>query len=143
VPCLIARKDISARLIESKVKKCRFLAEAAKLLGLNERVEIVNRQFEETDPGDAEIATCRALDKFIIRIPKLLKWAKGRKLILFGGPSLEKRLQELEISYVPKHRTSSAPPQDRLEQIPKAAFSLLLPRSDPADVQVQVNPPNE
>jgi 16S rRNA (guanine527-N7)-methyltransferase len=102
IPCLIARTDLTARLIESKEKKCRFLIETAERLGLTERVTIINRQFEEAESGDAEIITCRALDRFVPKLPRLLKWAKGRKLILFGGPTLEKKLQELKTSYVHK-----------------------------------------
>src|SRR5688500_18436766 len=75
IPCLLARDDLRAILIESKEKKAKFLELAAAKLDLETRVQIINRQFEETDPGDAEFVTCRALDKFTGKLPRLIKWA--------------------------------------------------------------------
>lgn len=88
IPCLLVREDISARMIESKEKKIKYLEKAAIRLGIAGRTELIDRQFEETVPGNATIITCRALDKFVGKLPKMLKWSKGRKLLLFGGPSL-------------------------------------------------------
>jgi 16S rRNA (guanine527-N7)-methyltransferase len=92
IPCLLAREDLSAILIESKQKKAGFLDEALIVLGLKQRAKVVNRQFEETVPGESDHVTCRALDKFTQKLPKLLKWTGGRKLLLFGGPSLRQAL---------------------------------------------------
>lgn len=88
IPCLLVREDLKGRLIESKEKKAKYLETVVEALGLQDRVVIINRQFEEAEPGDAETVVCRALDKFSEKLPKMLKWSKGRKLLLFGGPNL-------------------------------------------------------
>jgi len=99
---LLGREDLSAVLIESKEKKARFLAHAAHTLGLSGRVEIVNRQFEELDPGKCEFVACRALDRFTEKLPRLLKWAKRRRVLLFGGPNLAVALEKLQIKFEQK-----------------------------------------
>lgn len=94
VPCLIVRTDLTAYLIESKEKKARFLELAVRELGLSNRALIVNKQFEEASPGDADYVTCRALDKFTEKVPRLIRWARGRRLLLFGGPTLAHALEQ-------------------------------------------------
>ena len=93
-PCLLVRNDLSATLIESKEKKANYLAAASESLGIESRVSIVNRQFEEADPENVDVVTCRALDKFTQKLPKLVKWSKGRKMLLFGGPGLREALEK-------------------------------------------------
>lgn len=93
IPCLLLRKDLNAMLIESKEKKTKFLYDAIKNLGLNDKAEIVNRQFEEADPADCLFVTCRALDKFTEKLPRLIKWSGKRRMLLFGGPTLGEKLQ--------------------------------------------------
>jgi len=97
MPCLLAREDLTAILIESKVKKARFLTEAVSDLRLSSRAVVVNRQFEETDLGDAGYVTCRALDKFTEKLPRLVKWAGGRTMLLFGGHSLREAIQSAKL----------------------------------------------
>jgi 16S rRNA (guanine(527)-N(7))-methyltransferase RsmG len=92
IPCLLVRKDLKAVLIESKEKKAKFLELAVDKLNIADRVEIINRQFEETFPGDAQFVTCRALDKFTEKLPRLLKWSKSRAILLFGGENLRESL---------------------------------------------------
>ncbi len=94
IPCLIVRSDLKATLIESKEKKAKFLESALIILELSDRAKVVNKQFEETGPDDAEFITCRALDKFSQKLPRLLKWAKGWRILFFGGPSLGDSLRE-------------------------------------------------
>lgn len=89
IPCLIVRDDLKAVLIESKIKKSVFLENAIKILKIKNRARVVNRQFEEADPAGTSLVTCRALDKFSEKLPRLAKWSKGRPLLLFGGPSLK------------------------------------------------------
>jgi 16S rRNA (guanine(527)-N(7))-methyltransferase RsmG len=99
IPCLLVRKDISALLIESKIKKAEYLTEAAGVLGIAGRVRVENRQFEEvTDTGFSAV-TCRALDKFTEKLPRLVKWSRGRPLLLFGGPTLEEALNREKIRF--------------------------------------------
>jgi 16S rRNA (guanine527-N7)-methyltransferase len=99
IPCLLVRDDLRAILIESKEKKASFLNEAVTKLSLNERAKIVNRQFAEADLGNSEFITCRALDKFVDVLPKLIKWSGGRKLLLYGGPTLGQALQLARVPY--------------------------------------------
>jgi 16S rRNA (guanine527-N7)-methyltransferase len=94
IPCLLVREDLRAVLIESKEKKSNFLETAASNLGIQERVEIISRQFEEVTAGTFEYVTCRALDKFANKLPRLLKWSGRRKLLLFGGNNLRDKLQQ-------------------------------------------------
>jgi 16S rRNA (guanine527-N7)-methyltransferase len=99
IPCLLVRDDLKAVLIESKEKKAKFLESAVEDLGLSDRAAIINRQFEEADPADCEFVTCRALDKFTEKLPRLLKWSKKRRLLLFGGDNLRKALQKQGLTF--------------------------------------------
>jgi 16S rRNA (guanine(527)-N(7))-methyltransferase RsmG len=99
LPCLIARKDLSAVLIESKEKKAVFLELAANELGLSDRVTVIDRQFEEVKEKDFSLVTCRALDKFTDKLPRLLKWGKGKSFALFGGPTLREALNKNRVKF--------------------------------------------
>ena len=94
IPCLLVRDGLTAVLIESKEKKTKFLDTAIESLGLTARVRIVNSQFEEADLGNCEYVTCRALDKFTEKLPRLLKWSRNRDLLFFGGNNLAVALQK-------------------------------------------------
>ena len=100
IPCLLAREDLRGVLIESKIKKAKFLGEVLAKLTLSERARIFNRQFEEVElTGDVRHVTCRALDKFTERLPRLLKWSKNRRLLFFGGVSLAGALQKHKVKF--------------------------------------------
>lgn len=98
IPCLLVRDDLSVVLIETKEKKAKFLETAVEQLSLGSRARVVNRQFEETDIADRSFVTCRALDKFTERLPRLLRWAKGTTLVLFGGPKLGLGLEKSRLN---------------------------------------------
>ena len=102
IPCLLVRDDLRAVLIESKEKKTKFLDSAIVTLGLSKRSSIVNRQFEEADPGNCEFVTCRALDKFTEKLPRLMKWAVNRQLLLFGGENLKTALEDQKTVFTQK-----------------------------------------
>ena len=97
IPCLVARDDLGAVLIESKEKKTNFLREVIDALEV--KAEVINRQFSEIEPPNVEYIVCRALDRFVNNLPRLLKWAKKRKLLLFGGPTLMAELDKLGRKY--------------------------------------------
>lgn len=87
IPCLIARPDLDATLIESSQKKAVFLREALKEVG--RKATIIARRFEEIEAPDVEFVTSRALDQFAAKIPVLLDWVPdGCTLLLFGGEKL-------------------------------------------------------
>ena len=99
VPCLIARKDLRGFLIESKLKKASFLREVLAECNLEDRAEILNRQFEELEKPDVNFITCRALDKFIEKLPKILKWSKDCSLLFFGGNNLGENLEKRGVKF--------------------------------------------
>jgi 16S rRNA (guanine527-N7)-methyltransferase len=102
VPCLLVREDLQAVLIEAKLKKADFLQNAAEKCGLSKRVEIINRQFEEIPKPDVSFVTCRALDKFTAKLPKLLKWSQDSSLLFFGGPNLREALKKHGLEFSEK-----------------------------------------
>lgn len=102
IPCLIAREKLRGVLIESKLKKANFLQKVLAECNLKNRVEIINRQFEEVAKPDVSYVLCRALDKFTKKLPKLLKWSKGSFLLFFGGNSLCEELDKLKTNYTEK-----------------------------------------
>ena len=98
IPCLITRSDLHATLIESSQKKSVFLQEASNQLKLNGVV--VARPFEEVEPPPVSFVTCRALDRFIDNIPKLVDWAPaGSTLLLYGGETLREALQKAGVKF--------------------------------------------
>jgi 16S rRNA (guanine(527)-N(7))-methyltransferase RsmG len=99
VPCLLAREDLYGFLIESKIKKAKFLEEALSALNLSSRARILNRQFEELEKPNAAFVTCRALDKFVPKLPRILKWSRGGSLLLFGGNSLGAALEKQNVKF--------------------------------------------
>lgn len=88
IPCLIVRRDLFGYLIESKQKKAVFVENVVTRCNLSDRAEVINRQFAEVQRPDASFVTCRALDKFTVKLPQILKWSGNAKLLLFGGPAL-------------------------------------------------------
>lgn len=102
IPCLLVREDLQGILIESKLKKAAFLQEVVKECGLENRTIIINRQFEEVSKSGASHITCRALDKFTQKLPKLLKWSKGSDLLFFGGNSLRDELRKNRVKFKEK-----------------------------------------
>ena len=99
IPCLLVRDDLRAVLIESKEKKAAFLDEAVSILGIETRAKILSRQFTETDPSDCQFVTCRALDKLVEKLPRLISWSKKRPVILFAGPNVRGALVRSKIKF--------------------------------------------
>ena len=98
IPCLIASRDIKATLIESSQKKSVFLREALKTVGALKRATILSKPFEALSAPKAEFVTCRALDDFSSAVGSLVRWAPtGSTLLLFGGPTLRQRLEDLNL----------------------------------------------
>jgi 16S rRNA (guanine527-N7)-methyltransferase len=87
IPCLIARPDLNATVIESSQKKVVFLREASKQLNAT----IIARPFEDVPAPPVSFVTCRALDQFMRKLPALINWATG-KLLLFGGEMMAEEL---------------------------------------------------
>lgn len=94
IPCLIARPDLEATLIESSQKKAVFLREASKRLNAT----IIARPFEDVPAPPVSFVTCRALDHFMEKLPALINWAPG-KLLLFGGETLGEELNKIGVGF--------------------------------------------
>lgn len=102
IPCLIVREDLRGVLIESKAKKANFLSEVLKKLNLEDRAGIENKQFEELSQPNVDFVTCRALDKFTKKIPKILKWSGKSSFLFFGGNSLREALEDSNAKFEEK-----------------------------------------
>jgi 16S rRNA (guanine527-N7)-methyltransferase len=100
IPCLVARPDIKAVLVESSKKKVVFLREALSSLGRSDAARVVAERFEEAEPPAADFRTCRALERFTDVLPHLVEWAaRAPTLLLFGGASLKSKLDEIGLSF--------------------------------------------
>jgi 16S rRNA (guanine527-N7)-methyltransferase len=98
IPCLIARPDLEATLIESSQKKSVFLREA--LNAASRTASIITRPFEEVDPPRVSFVTSRALDQFTQKLPTLIDWAPaGSKFLLFGGETLREALVQTALKF--------------------------------------------
>jgi 16S rRNA (guanine527-N7)-methyltransferase len=98
IPCLIARPDLEATLIESSQKKVVFLREASNRLGL--RTTIIAEPFEDVPAPTVSFVTCRALDQFMRKLPALINWApRGSTLLLFGGETLGDQLRRASVNF--------------------------------------------
>lgn len=91
IPCLIARPDLHATLIESSQKKSVFLREALNAVARS--AVIIARPFEEVPTPAVSFITCRALDQFMEKLPDIIRWAPpGSSLLLFGGERLREQI---------------------------------------------------
>ena len=98
IPCLVARSDLEAVLIESSQKKAVFLREALTQLG--RRSTVIAQPFEQVEPPPASFVTCRALDQFMKKLPALIDWAPaGSTLLLFGGDELREQLKIANLTF--------------------------------------------
>lgn len=95
IPCLIARADLQATLIESSQKKAVFLREALNSVERSAAASIVARPYEEVDTPAVSFVTCRALDRFMNKLPALIEWSPADStLLLYGGETLREQLHD-------------------------------------------------
>jgi 16S rRNA (guanine527-N7)-methyltransferase len=101
IPCLIARPDLRATLVESSPKKAVFLREALRGAGLHARANVIAERFEKVSPApEADYLTCRALDRFTELLPSLVEWSQHAcTLLLFGGDALREKLEHSALAY--------------------------------------------
>jgi 16S rRNA (guanine527-N7)-methyltransferase len=96
IPCLLARDDIVATLIESSQKKGVFLREALRAVSPSGRGHLTVARFEDVLSPSADFLTCRALDRFSEILPRLIQWAPpDATLLLFAGVKVRKRIESL------------------------------------------------
>ena len=100
LPCLIARPDLTATLIESSRRKAVFLREALNKTATAHLAAIVARPFEEVAAPAVDFVTCRALDRFVQKVSRLIEWAPvNSSLLLFGGEGLIDQLQHAGVRF--------------------------------------------
>lgn len=100
IPCLIARPDLRAVLIEASPRKAVFLAEAVREVLKSEtpeqvvkQVSVVAERFERIAAPEVDFITCRALERFEAMLPTLVAWAPASStLLLFGGEGLQRKI---------------------------------------------------
>lgn len=93
IPCLAARADLNAVMIESSKRKAVFLREVLSLTGTSTSAKVITARFEDVPPPPVEFVTSRALDRFIETLPRLIEWSpQPSTLLLFGGPGLRNAL---------------------------------------------------
>lgn len=98
IPCLVARDDISAVLIESSKKKSVFLLEALKEIDASTRARVISERFESIGAPPIDFVTSRALERFSEVLPNLVNWApNGAAFFFFGGPDLGNSLRKLNM----------------------------------------------
>jgi 16S rRNA (guanine(527)-N(7))-methyltransferase RsmG len=102
IPCLLVRDDLRGVLIESKAKKTDFLQKVVEKCGLEKRIKIINKQFEEVRNFDISYVSCRALDKFADKLPRILQWSNKCGLLFFGGNNLREALQKNRVKFKEK-----------------------------------------
>jgi 16S rRNA (guanine527-N7)-methyltransferase len=100
IPCLIVRPALRATLIESSPKKAIFLREALRRVAPQSEATVIVERFEKTRAPAADFLTCRALDRFVETLPRLIEWApRATTLLLFGGEGLRAQLSRAALSY--------------------------------------------
>jgi 16S rRNA (guanine527-N7)-methyltransferase len=96
IPCLIVRPDITATLIESSPKKAVFLREALRATDTHTRATVIAERFEKVPALEADVITCRALERFSESLSAIAEWSPAEsRLLLFGGPKLELEIERL------------------------------------------------
>lgn len=77
----------------------KFLTHVVEKLRLKHRTRISPKQFAETNLGHCEAVTCRALDKFTEKLPRLIKWSGKSQLLFFGGENLKSALEKESVVF--------------------------------------------
>ena len=114
LPCLLAREDLRATLVESSKRKGAFLREALRIISLPGRAELKVARFQEIPSPQVDFLTCRALDRFGGVLPDLVRWAlPSTTFLLFTGESL-------------RHQVKLIFPSLQEERIPRSEQRFLL-----------------
>lgn len=105
----VAAPDMAVTLVESRAKKCAFLAAVVDALGLGERVTIDNRRIETIPDQPFDVISARALAS----LPQLFDW--GRRFqashslwVLPKGRSVEAELADARRDYRFGHALKSS-----------------------------------
>jgi 16S rRNA (guanine527-N7)-methyltransferase len=98
IPCLIARTDLQAVLVESSNKKAVFLREVLREIKMKERARVIAERFENISTPEVDFVCCRALERFEAMVPQMIEWAPAAgTLLLFGGEGLGNVIHDLAV----------------------------------------------
>jgi 16S rRNA (guanine527-N7)-methyltransferase len=90
--------DSRVVLVEASAKRCGFLREAARTLGVN--VVILQTKIEDTPPQSADIVTARAFAPLHRLLGYSYPWAElGARLIFFKGEDVEREIKEASTNW--------------------------------------------
>lgn len=104
IPCLVARPDIKATLIEASSRKAVFLREALQRISSTRSANVISERFENVTTPQVEFVTCRALERFEKSFPRLVEWSpRASTLLFFGGEGLRRSITETQLSYCEVH----------------------------------------
>ena len=99
IPCVLARPDLHAILVEASKRKATFLREVVQQANIKSRVSIVPERFESIATPDVEVVTSRALERFESMLPRLISWSPLKAtLLLFGGTALGEAIGDIGLS---------------------------------------------
>lgn len=100
LPCLLARPDLRASLIEASPRKAVFLRTALRETASQPQGTVVAARFEAIPTPPADFITCRALERFQEMLPRLIGWSpRPSTLLLFGGPTLGNAMRDLGLRF--------------------------------------------
>jgi 16S rRNA (guanine527-N7)-methyltransferase len=100
IPLALAKPNLQVSLVESNGKKCRFLREAVRSLGLQNARVIESRAESVPESGYYDLITARALDRLagIIEVGgHLLK--PGGQLLAMKGVQPDEEIAELPVGW--------------------------------------------
>lgn len=120
IPILVTGSELQGTLIESSSRKVVFLREALGVLNLREKATVIAKRFETVPFTNAEVITCRALDRFPAMVSKMFELAPlNARLLLFGGTAVEDEISRLDLPYtklkIPESRERFIFVVDKLE----------------------------
>ncbi|MBA2704947.1 MAG: 16S rRNA (guanine(527)-N(7))-methyltransferase RsmG [Blastocatellia bacterium] len=99
VPCLIARSDLQAVLVEASKKKAVFLREVLRETSTKDRAQVFAERFENVATLEVDFVTCRALERFETMLQSLVRWSPTPSTMLFfGGSGLGGVIDDLGLS---------------------------------------------
>jgi 16S rRNA (guanine527-N7)-methyltransferase len=104
IPLAIAFPGLAVTAVEATAKKCRFMEEAARALGLADRFRVVERRAEEAARDRAhreryDVATARAVSRLAVVAELCLPFVRvGGLFVAYKGPRVAEELAGAEVA---------------------------------------------
>lgn len=91
-------EDYSVRLVDTNIKRCAFLAESARILGVS--VEVLNKKANEIVPIELDIVTARAFTSLSDLLDLSLPYYHlGARLLFLKGETVHEEVLEASTKY--------------------------------------------